>query len=419
MRFPTLKRARPRGGRPLLPAATHSTLLNAPNQYGSTGLPNVSEGQALGLPAAFRAVNLIANGVASMAPMELWAPDGITKLATPPVVGRPLATMTTFDFWHMAVATALMRGNFLGIQADFGTGGNYPNQVVPVHPDLAFAYIDGAGYTVYNVTGQVYSAEEVVHVRAFTTIGAPWGVGVVENFRRALGQQLDQQNLVANTYKTGSVPTVVIELDRPEVDKTQAEATQNQWIEAHGSGQRKPAVIPNTMKVTPLSFSPEDSQFLEARQMSVAEIAFMFNLDPSDLGASVGGASMTYANIEQRQQQRVTDAYGPMMLRFEQAWSDLTPGGNVAKFCPEGLLRTDSKTRAEVHQLNVATGVELLDEARKAEGRPPLTPAQKAERAPAPVATPAAPGAPGAPDAPPQPTGEGAALAVTDPKVKL
>jgi HK97 family phage portal protein len=415
MRFPTLKRARPRGLRPSLPAATHSTLLNAPNQFGTTALPYVFEGQALGLPAAFRAVNLIANGVASMAPMELWSPDGVTKLATPPVVGRPLATMTTFDFWHMAVAAALMRGNFLGIQADLGPSG-FPNQIVPVHPDFAYAYIDAAGYTVYNVTGVLYSADQVVHVRAFTTIGAPWGIGVVENFRRALGQQLDQQNLVASTYKTGSVPTVVIELDRPEVDKIQATATQDQWIESHGNGQRKPAVIPNTMKVTPLSFSPEDSQFLEARQMSVAEVAFMFNLDPSDLGASVGGASLTYANLEQRQQQRVTDAYGPMMLRFEQAWSDLTPGGNAAKFCPEGLLRTDSKTRAEVHQLNIATGVELVDEARIAEGRPALTEEQKAERKPPPAVVPTDPSAP---TDPPQPTDEGADLAVTDPKVKL
>lgn len=406
---------RPRGLRQALPAAVQSTIVNAPNQFGSTVLPALYEGQALGLPAAWRAVNLIANGVASMAPLELYAADGLSKLDAPPILVRPLATMTTFDFWATAVATALMRGNFVGINADYGPNG-YPNQVVPVHPDFVFAYVDRAGYTVYDIVGTLYSAEEVTHVRAFSTIGAPWGVGVVENFRRSLGQQLDQQNLVGSTYRTGAVPSVIIELDRPEVEETQATSVQNQWIENHGSGSRRPAVIPNTMKVTPISWSPEDTQFIEARQMSVSEVAFMFNLDPSDLGASVGGTSITYANREQQQQQRVTDAYGPMMLRFEQAWSDLTPGGNYARFCPEALLRTDSKTRAEVHQINIATSVETVDEARNAEGKPALTQAQKDElKPPAPVL----PVDPSAPPVPPQPTGEGADLTVTNPKVKL
>lgn len=372
-RFPFLTRAmRPRGLRPTLPAAIHSTILSGFNQYGVTSLPFVREGQALGIPALYRGINLIANGVASMAPLELWAADGVTKLPAPPVISRPLASMTTFDFWHMACVVAIMRGNFLGINADIDSSG-WPNQVVPVHPDFAYAYIDGAGYTVYNVSGQVYSAEEVTHVRSFSTPGSPWGVGIVDNFRRSLGQQLDQQNLVASTYRSGGLPSLLIKLNRPEISPAQANAVWEQWDEAHGGGQHRPAILPNTMEVEPLSLKPEEMQFLESRQLSVAEAAFMLNLDPSDLGATVGGTGMTYANIEQRQQQRVTDAYGPLMIRFEQAWSDLTPGGNTAKFVPERLLRTDSKTRAEVDALNINSGVTTRTEARAAVGKLPLT----------------------------------------------
>lgn len=377
----TLTRAlRPRGVRPVLPAAIHSTLLNGQNQYGPAGLPIVNQNQALGLPAFYRGVNIIANGVASMAPLRFVAADGYTELPTPNVVARPNAGYTVFDFWHMAISTAIMRGNFLGINADYTADEGYPNQTVPIHPDFAFAYIDGAGYTVYSVAGMpLLSAEQVTHVRAFSTPGAPWGIGVVENFRRALGQQLDQQNLVASTYQTGAIPSLVLNLDRPEVSTEQANAVWEQWQAAHGAGQHRPAILPKTMSVQPLSLTPEATQFIQARQMSVAEMAFMLNLDPSDLGATVGGQGQQYANIEQRQQQRVIDAYGPLMLRFEQAWSDLTPGGNMAQFVPERLMRTDAKTRAEVDTLNINSGVTLLDEAREAAGKRPLTAAEKAE----------------------------------------
>src|SRR5207245_519817 len=117
----------------------------------------------------------------------------------------------------------------------------------------------------------------------------------------------------------------------------QATAVQAQWLTNH-SGGRVPAVMPNTMTFEALSWSPEDLQFLQARGFTIGEIAHMFNLDPTDLGQALAGASMTYANIEQRQQQRVVDSYGPWMRRFEDEWTDLAPGGNIARLEPQRLL---------------------------------------------------------------------------------
>lgn len=388
-----LRRARPRGTRPEIPQAVGGTQFTGPAQWGAIDLPNPSVTIVAGLPAASRAVNMISNAVASMAPLELWTPDGYVADKAPSIITRPNATFTTFDFIDMAVQQAIMHGNFIGLLADFDFDG-WPQQIAPVPAGYAMVYYDQAGYLVYDIGGRVYSQDEVFHVRANCAPNVPMGVGVVTKFRRAIGQALDQQNFAADTYRSGSIPAGTIELDMPEVDEEQAQAVTSQWIENH-SGGRAPAVLPNTMKFTPTTWTPEDMQFLQARQFTVGEIAHMFGLSPTDLDAAMAGTSTTYANIEQRQTQRITDSYSPWMSRFEQAFTDCIPGGNEAKFCVEKLLRTDSKTRADVDQLNIASGVTTADEARKRDGKRPLP---KPKPAAVPVAGPPVVDNPATPD---------------------
>ena len=365
-------RSRPRGTRPELPAASPgSSIFPGTGQWGQIPLPLASTTTVLGLPAANRAKSLISNAVAQMAPMELWGPDGFVADDPPNILVRPNVVYTCFDFFQMAAELAIVRGNFMGIKADFDAGG-YAQQIVPVAPGFWLAYIDGAGYTVYSVAGRpIMSREEVVHIRANGSPQQPMGIGVVEQFRRGLGKALDEQNYAADTFRSGSVPAGIINLDLPEVEDVQSDFVQSQWLKNH-SGGRAPAILPNTMEFKPIQWSPLDMQFLQEQEHTIGEIAHMFNMDPTDLGAALAGASMTYANIEQRQQQRITDTYAPWMLRFEQEWTDLVPGKGQAKMCPRNLLRTDSKTEAEVQQLEIGNEVLTVDEARKIRGKRPL-----------------------------------------------
>lgn len=375
--------SRARGRRPAVPSVQKGSNVFAPgSQWGDIPLPAASEHVVMGLPAASRARNLIANAVAQMSPLDLWTPDGYKSDEHPSIITRPLATMTAFAFWHQSVSTLITHGNFLGLWADFDANG-YPQQCVPVQHGFWYCYYDGDGYLVYSINGALYERDQVCHVAINTSPIQPMGIGVVTQFRRSIGQALDQQNFAADTYRSGSVPAGVIEVDLPEIDVLQAGPVIDQWIANHAGG-RAPAMLPNTMKFTPLQWSPEDMQFLEARTHTVGEIAFMFNMDPTDLGASFGqGSAMTYANIEQRQQARITDTYAPIGIRFEQEFSDVLPGNNTARFDADRLLRTDTKTLAEVHQIEIGTGVTSVDEARKVKGKRPLPVADALEGSPA------------------------------------
>jgi HK97 family phage portal protein len=399
--------ARPRGLRPEQPVPFGNGLYAGHgfnNRFGPTPLLGVNEVQVMGLPGAWYCVNKIANGVASMAPLEVVDGDGTTSLDTPPICARPNAMMTNEWFWTQAVASAVMRGNFIGILADLDPITFYPRQVIPVPPDVCQAYYDDDGFLQYTISGVPYHPDDVLHVPGFTLPGVPWGFGMVETFRRGLGAALEQQHMAADTYHSASVPPGVLTVPRPRLAPGEAEGIQGQWTEAHGSGTRVPAVLPQGWDWKAITWSPEDAQFLESRQFSVAELALMAGMDPSDLGASLAGASnsITYANVEQREISRVQDVYGPWMRKFEQAWSDVIPADSEARFVPARRFRLDAKTEAEVHEIRIASKVETPDEARKDMGRPPLTAAQKKEMAasapPPPVA-----GLAKLPEAPAQP----------------
>lgn len=387
-------RARPRGSRPEVPSPIPGGVFPGGSQYGPFELPTLSTQVVQGLPAADFALHMVSNAVASMTPLQAWTPDGYIADTTPNILKRPNANYGVFDFFEMATRSVVMHGNFLGLHCDFDDQG-FPNQMHPIPKGMWFAYVDGAGYQVYSILGEAYSREEVFHVRINNTEGFPMGIGVVEKFRRSLGAALDEQNLVADTYTTGKTPSGIVTLtDMPEVDPAQAQTVQDSWVAARAAGGRAPAILPATMKFEQLQWSPLDAQFLESRQWTVGSIAHMFGVQPEDLGAQMGATSMTYANIEQRGQERLTVSIMPYARRFEDEFTDwCLPGGNSAKCVPANLLRSDSRTIAEVEQLEIGNETLTPAEARKRRGLKPI-PAPK----PAPVAVPDGATAAGAAD---------------------
>jgi HK97 family phage portal protein len=275
---------------------------------------------------------------------------------------------------------------------------------MPVHPsDVQLILVNGL--PVYGWAGEAFGWDEITHVRGYTSPGALWGLGVIEAFRLSLAGIVDTIAFGTSTFRAAAENSVVIQVDRPELSQDQADAIQQAWIDRHGSGIRRPAVIPRSMTVTPLAFSPADAQFMETRQLGIAEVAFMFGMDPTDLDATIGGVrgSMTYANREQREIERLTHSVGPWLRRFEQAWGDLLPGRRTMQFNIERLLRTDTKTRLESTQIALNSGVFTLDDARGVEKLPLFE--QPWSRVPfgkPPVAEPAQPDT--TPDTTPAPT---------------
>lgn len=347
---------------------------------GTAQLP-VSETTVRGLPGAWAAVNKISNAVAQMmVAAEVFAADGVTIIATPPVVDQPNVSYDSFVFWKEAVSTGLMRGNYVAIRADYDSDG-WPRQVVPVPIDSVDAYYDEDGFVVYDIAGQHYSPEEIVHVRIGITVpGQIMAIGVVEAHRRGLAGMLAQQGMANSVWTNGAVPSGMVKLDVDQPTEAQATTVKGNFVSLLG-GQRTVGVIGKRMEYTPITWSADDAQFLESRQFSIAETCLMFGLRPETLGTSFGTASgsESYGNRTDDALQTITDSYTPVMFPCEQAWSRLVPGRAFVRGSAEALLRSSTKERLETRKLAQEIGIETAEESRAFERRGPAPKADPPE----------------------------------------
>ena len=102
----------------------------------------------------------------------------------------------------------------------------------------------------------------------------------------------------------------------------------------------------------------------------LTEAANMLGLPGVYLGAP--NSSRTYSNIEQENLQLVRWTLAPIANRIEQTFSDFIPRGQIARFNFDGLLRADTFTRYQAHQIALQNGFMTIDEVRAHEYRDSL-----------------------------------------------
>jgi len=142
---------------------------------------------------------------------------------------------------------------------------------------------------------------------------------------------------------------------------------RDQWLASHGGSSRShlPVVLSGETTYQAIAVTPEQAQFLESRQFSDAQIAGqLFLVDPSMLGISTGGSTLTYQNLEQRGHHLVRHSLLRWIVRVENGLSQLLPGSQHLKFNVNGLMRGDLTSRYNSYktaaEINTLLGAPLL-----------------------------------------------------------
>lgn len=332
-----------------------------------------AEAATLAIPAAWRATNLIAGFVAQMnlvayddnPPTEI---DGSKQL-----LNEPWPAISYFNWMFGCVASLVLRGNFYGVKSDYDEATGNPRQIIPVSCDDVTVNFD-RGVLTYDIIGveRPLSWLEVFHVRGFMLPGMLTGVGVIEAHRAGLHQTRQLMDYGAGAYASGGVPPVIMRVDKPELSEQEAEYLQSRWVQRHNAHDRRPAVIPKIVEIEKVGLSMQDAEYLESRQFSIAEIAYMFNLDPEDLSASLRNRSgrIEYQNIEAKMRDRLIFSLQPWMSRIEQAFRMDLPGSAYARFNTNELFRADSLTRMRMYDLALKNNIYTLEEIRVMERMP-------------------------------------------------
>jgi HK97 family phage portal protein len=170
------------------------------------------------------------------------------------------------------------------------------------------------------------------------------GIGVVEQYLGTLNRAgLEAAAETANLTTRGMPSVAIIQPDGSTFDQTNADNVAEKWEERFAGQARKPGVFPAGTQVTPLSWNPVDQQLVQARGMTIKDIANAANLDGYWLGAE--GSSHTYRSPQPMYLTLLRTSLNPMLKTFEDVWSShWLPYGRNVTFDRTELLRDDLQT---------------------------------------------------------------------------
>jgi HK97 family phage portal protein len=345
-----------------------------PVQAGAIGPEN-----ALGVGDAYACVRALSDAASSL-PLHVYrrTAQGRERLdnRTQELLERPSPGSTQAGLVGQMVAHLNLFGNcFVGKYRD--SAGRVV-QLALLPPDRVQVELKRGEivFTVHNTNGAAtrHGFEDIVHVKALTTDGLV-GLSPVRQARKTLELSRSLSEYARNFIEADATPPGILKLGN--ATPTQIEEIRNGWNARHKSPEQagRIAIVAGEVDWINVGMPADDMQFLEQRKLSATEVARIFRVPPWVIGAEDGG-SMTYSNVEMQSLHFATYSLRPWLVLIEQALSndrDLFQRNTFCEFKLDALLRSDSKTRAEVYRmaLDPITGWMSRDEVRRLENLEP------------------------------------------------
>ncbi len=350
------------------------TILPPPGLTGTTGPFVYDAASARRIPGVSRALQLYA-GLVKQMPMDAYR--GYQRLPQPRLLARPDPLRAGSWFVQLGVEDYLLNGNAVSLITSRGADG-WPLSVqwLPIN----FIYIQWNTYAAeqdvtYYYLGQPLNFDDVIHVRRGADRMYPVrGIGVVEEALTTLDRVAMEEEYERSALAGGAVPSVAVIAPQAVIPQDVADEAKAAWMTKFSGPTREPVILPNGTSVVPLAWSPSDTQLIEARQMSLKDIANVFNLDSYWLGAP--GESLTYKSASPQYQQVLRTSLEPVLADFEDVWSNAwLPRGTNVRFRRSQLLREDLATSTNAAVAAYTAGIITVAEARVEIGLPPNMPA--------------------------------------------
>lgn len=298
---------------------------------------------------------------------------------------RPNSYTTPSIFWATVENNRNHYGNsYVWIRREFKRkkyGGEYeikdlwimPSQDVQVIYDNKGIFgNDGAIYYVYSDrnTGEiyVYPESDVMHFKTSMTFDGIIGKPVREILRTTVEGGLESQNFMNNLYKTGLTARMALQYSG-DLDST-LEQKLIEKFEKYANGANnagKIVPVPIGMQLVPLNIKLTDSQFFELKKFTALQIAGAFGIKPNQIN---NYEKSSYSNSEMQQLSFYVDTELFIIKQYEEEINfkmlseDEISRGYYYKFNEKVILRTDSKTQAEIMSKYVNNGIYTPNEAR-------------------------------------------------------
>ena len=337
--------------------------------------------QACTVPGYWRARFHITESVGAM-PLAAW--KGVVQVEpTPKVLQKPNIAedrLSTVAAW---VGDLLDHGNAVGRK--LYDRDDFRRVVVGVDPWPAAETVvatDSVGGVVYtrHVNGVPVDRvpqSDMFHAKGVQPYpGALRGMGILEVGLSTLSRMRDEAAYAGNAFRSG-VPSGLLRVKDPDLQPgdpddppgyATARGIKRAWRDSIQTGDV--AVLSDLVDFQPLAWTPTDAQMVEARQMSLVDIANLFGCDPYWVGSSQQSAP--YQNVQDSAVQFVRFTLNPWIAKLEAQFSALLPGGTEARFNRDTLLAQQRAERVDTELKLLAAEVVTKNDVRGWEGLPPL-----------------------------------------------
>lgn len=338
---------------------------------------------ALQLDAVWACARLVSQTISTL-PLPLYQRDatGRSTVASDHPLYRvlhdkPNAEMTSVEFWEAMFACKLLWGN--GFAEIVRGAGDRIVALLPMRPDRVQIVRQADGSLIYQYTyqglTQALREDQVLHLKGFSLDGQI-GLSAIAAGKHSLGSALSAERVAGTIFKNGMRPSGVFMA--PDYLNKDQRADAKVFMEAFRGAQNagKVPLLEGGWKFESLTIPPEDAQFLETRGFNIEVICRWFGVLPVMIG-HMDKATAWGTGLEQMNLWFLTYTLRSHLKAAEQAiWSKCLTTAEQRRFYPEfnveGLMRADSKGRAELYRAMVTNGLRTPNELRALDNAPPL-----------------------------------------------
>jgi HK97 family phage portal protein len=334
---------------------------------------SVNEQTAMQVSAVYYCVGLITDAISSL-PIEVFKeyPDGTTAFVRAPTwLRKPNYRMTPFDFWQRVFMSLLVAGN-----AYIYTLRNSAGDVVelwPIHPSWVYPFPkENSTDIVYSVNGVDMDQTEILHIPAMSMPGYLTGLSPLEAARQAIGIGMVTEEFGARFFSQGAYMSGIIQ-HPGKATKEEALRLKEDFVKKHQGVANSHAVgvLTGGASWHPITITPEQSQFLQTRNYTKADIALFYRVPAYRVDPAV--TSSWGRGVEEQNYAMAQDTLHPWAARVEQAISTfLLPGFQQMRFNMDARLRAKLSERYQAHALAIQNGMKSPDEVRAEEGMAPI-----------------------------------------------
>ncbi len=333
----------------------------------TTSGQSVNQNSAMSIASVHACVRVISDGVAALGLKLYYENNNERKIVyahyANAAVNEPNAYQTKFDFTKWMVSQLVLNGNayaFINRDSRF-----IPTALHPIHSMNVTPYMSD-GELFYRVQQQGFPnlvpATDMLHFKGLSMDNVLVGKSPIQLHAETLGIDLAAIKSSASVYKNGTLKFLL--KSAGQISEAQAKPLR-QSLDDVIDGNLRSTVLPQGVEMERLSLSPQEAQYIESRTFSAEEIARIFGVPSSMIGAKDAGKT----SVEQEYQ----DFYARTLMAYcknieqelnRKLLQEIDKPNYYYKFNFNSLLRASANDRADFYNKGIRGGWLSPNEAR-------------------------------------------------------